>query len=541
MLARLLLLAVIPCSWASAQSLPKDILGSYQQAMVNNRSEARPRAFSSGPGTDGRFSSWTYHSNGLVGAWTYGSNLDLSAILGRQSAYRSSKELEQLYGQVPQHTLQAKAEYGDQTGLSRILRNAASSGAKQIFVVVVDGLGANFVSAASDWYGSEALAWLAYEAKIADEPTAQSGRLVTSSHTSGTLRGGFDPTRALGPAEDLYYLTGQTRSDSEASPHAVTDSAASASSIFSGIKTYNGSINYDINGKAHEPLGAFLQAKGWRVGAVTDVPFSHATPAAFYAQAPQRRQHWNIAKQMLGRAGQRRPDGRKLSGLDLVMGSGYEQPGTDPSKTYIDPEDLSGLQEDSSPYLVHIPKLHVGSDALRSAANEVIHNIGQKSGPQRLFVFTGDESLTHLPYRTANGDYLPVDSIASVHNGEQRRRERETYSPEQLRAQPNLATMTQVAIEVLAAHQERFALLVEAGQFDWAMHANSVDNGMGEILSVAQVFDCIRDWVERQPGGWDDAVLVITADHDHAIRFDQEAYAKLRAGDMPFWIQSTRE
>jgi len=75
----------------------------------------------------------------------------------------------------------------------------------------------------------------------------------------------------------------------------IPDSAASATALSSGILTYNGSINVDMDGKEVKSLTYDLHDDGKKIGIITTMSLNHATPAAFYASAPWRVDYSNIA------------------------------------------------------------------------------------------------------------------------------------------------------------------------------------------------------------------------------------------------------
>jgi len=80
--------------------------------------------------------------------------------------------------------------------------------------------------------------------------------------------------------------------------------------------------------------------------------------------------------------------------------------------------------------------------------------------------------------------------------------------------------MTRSALTVLAAEPDRpFALFVEAGDVDFALHDNNLDNAIGAVLSGEEAVRAIMEWVESH-GGWDDTVLIVTADHGHYLVLD---------------------
>jgi alkaline phosphatase len=68
-----------------------------------------------------------------------------------------------------------------------------------------------------------------------------------------------------------------------------------------------------------------LQARGWKVGTVTSVPFDHVSPAAMYAQDVHRDDYQDLAREMLGLPGiiHQVRHVPSLPGLDVVIGTGF--------------------------------------------------------------------------------------------------------------------------------------------------------------------------------------------------------------------------
>ena len=79
----------------------------------------------------------------------------------------------------------------------------------------------------------------------------------------------------------------------------VTDSAAAASAMATGVKTYNNAISYDNYGKPLLTVTEVAKAYGKSTGVVTSVQFSHATPGAFATQNLTRKDLLGIAHTML--------------------------------------------------------------------------------------------------------------------------------------------------------------------------------------------------------------------------------------------------
>jgi len=114
---------------------------------------------------------------------------------------------------------------------------------------------------------------------------------------------------------DALPYTALTQTHSADSP--VTDSAAAASAMACGQKTVNGVLCEDgtaiyqkRDGRKLEPIAVWARKRGLRVGLVTTTTVTHATPAAFYANARDRDAEGEIAKQTIA------------SGFDLILGGG---------------------------------------------------------------------------------------------------------------------------------------------------------------------------------------------------------------------------
>ena len=64
-----------------------------------------------------------------------------------------------------------------------------------------------------------------------------------------------------------------------------------------------------------------------------------------------------------------------------------------------------------------------------------------------------------------------------------------------------------------------FILFVEAGDVDFALHANNLDNAVGAIFSGEEAVRTIVRWVETQ-SNWDESVLIVSSDHGHYLVLD---------------------
>ena len=75
----------------------------------------------------------------------------------------------------------------------------------------------------------------------------------------------------------------------------VTDSAAAATALASGVKTYNGAIGLDLNKKSVETVLEFAKKQGKKTGIVVTSQINHATPAAYLAHNKSRKNYHAIA------------------------------------------------------------------------------------------------------------------------------------------------------------------------------------------------------------------------------------------------------
>ena len=69
----------------------------------------------------------------------------------------------------------------------------------------------------------------------------------------------------------------------------TTDSAAAATAIACGVKTKNGVLGLDPEGKNVVSVAETARDTGRKVGIITTVTINHATPAGFYAHRDSRK------------------------------------------------------------------------------------------------------------------------------------------------------------------------------------------------------------------------------------------------------------
>ena len=479
-----------------------------------------------------RYSTWTNHSNRLVPMYTFGITLD--ALRAEGSCYQDPKRLKRLYGRVPDGTVNPTAMYFDQTDVYRLQLAAVDAGYSNIILVVFDGMDWQTTRAAALYnnpgrrgpYTSGRGSGLLFQD---DRRTHTDFGLICTSprlggaksdvnaqtviHGNSDSTGGYDPGRGgdapWNEQSRRDYLLGLSREQR----HTVTDSAAAATSMTSGIKTYNGAINVNVNGKQVLPIARTLQAEEeFKIGIVTNVPVTHATPAAAYANNVSRKDYQDIARDMLGLSSSSHRK-NALPGVDVLIGGGWgEGKGKDkvqgenylPGNPYIHQDDIQrvDVKNDGKYIVAQRTKGKSGNQLLMAAATRAADD------DQRLLGLFGTKG-GHLPFQTADGKFNPTFDLRSS----------ETYSGADISENPTLADMTRAALLVLEQAVDGFWLMIEAGDVDWANHANNIDNSIGAVFSGEEAVRAVMDWVDEN-NAWEFTAVIVTADHGHFLVID---------------------
>lgn len=486
------------------------------------------------------YSGWRSHSNRLIPVYTFGIGLD--SVVGAASAYRNEESLRRLYGRLPPESLNLQAAYFDQTALYQLQQAAVKEGKKYIVLVVFDGMDWQTTWAAALFSSGRVgyrtgrgtgLCFQDYGGTHTDF-----GWCVVSPHNSGTkvdvnsqtvltpggmLGGGYDPWRGghspWEPPADPAYLIAAGRG----APHAYPDSAATATALAAGVKTYNDAVNVDVVGRPVRTIAHELQERGFAIGIVTSVPISHATPACAYANNVSRDDYQDLTRDLLGLPSISHPQ-RPLPGVDVLLGTGWGETVAEdqaqgvnfvPGNRYLTAGDRQALDAAFGGTYVFVERTagRSGRAVLCESAAQAAHSRLQLCG---LF----GTPYGHLPFATADGGHDPTVGASGTS---------ETYTQADLEENPTLADMTRAALSVLEQRGEGFWLLVEAGDVDWANHDNNLDNSIGAVLSGDEAFRVVVEWAENRHT-WDKTAVIVTADHGHLLQITYpEAIARAGA------------
>jgi len=234
---------------------------------------------------------------------------------------------------------------------------------------------------------------------------------------------------------------------------AVTDSAAGATALASGVKTNNYVLGMTPDYVPVETILEQAEARGWATGLITTVPLAHATPAAFASHISYRYRYAEIAEQMM------------TTGVDVLLGGG---------------------EDDFLPYGTKGCYPHTGH------RGDTLNLVEQAQNEGYTLICTGEELLGLDTSKTSKLiGFFGDDEMTIPYN-------------------PTLADMTRVAIEVLSQNPEGFFLMVEGGQIDWeaddnhALETMQLTVGLNAAVTMAQVYAL----------GEPNTLIIVTADHE---------------------------
>ncbi|MBN1560811.1 alkaline phosphatase [candidate division KSB1 bacterium] len=266
-----------------------------------------------------------------------------------------------------------------------------------------------------------------------------------------------------------------------------TDSAAAATALSTGTKTYDSAIGVDTLKQPLKHLFEFAEEKGKATGVVTSVPLSHATPAGFIAHNESRAHYHEIAAEMVLR-----------SAADVIMGCGHPyydddgQPLPEPAFKYVSEEVWRAVQGQSA-----------GADADGDGAADQWTFIERRED----FVRYGEGDA---PKRLLGIPQVASTLAASRSGGDEGK---EPFSVPVANTLPTLAEMSRAAINVLQRDPDGFYLMIEAGAIDWVCHANNGPRLLEEVVGMEEMVRAVVEWVEAE-SSWDETVVLVTADHE---------------------------
>lgn len=249
-----------------------------------------------------------------------------------------------------------------------------------------------------------------------------------------------------------FPVASQARSYSSSSP--ITDSAAAGTALSTGIKTKNSMIAMNPDTVAVPSIAVDFMEAGYAVGVGTTVQADDATPAAWYAHAENRGMKETIAPQAAE------------SGLSFLAGGGFK---------------LQGAGE---------------------VAFTEFQNTMRKGGYEIAEGFAAFNELKRkggkLPQKVLMYPENPTGQVG--------------YTIDSIPGALTCAQITEACLQTLeGVNPDKFLMMIEGGNIDWAAHANDGGGVIKEILNFQDAINVAYQFYLRHPS---ETLIVVTADHD---------------------------
>ncbi|WP_350654778.1 alkaline phosphatase [Pseudoalteromonas sp. D48-MNA-CIBAN-0056] len=215
----------------------------------------------------------------------------------------------------------------------------------------------------------------------------------------------------------------------------VTDSAAGATALSSGHKSYNGAIAVDTAKKPVKTMLEIAKEQGMTTALVATSQINHATPGSFAAHNESRRNYDDIANDYID---------NKIAGklpVDLMLGGGTQYFIRD-DRNLVDEFKKAGYQ--------------YGDD---------IKNLGQ---------------ITQIP---AIGLYAPKGLPFALDENPTRLKQLTSKAFDLLDGQ----------------NDKGFFVMIEGSQIDWCGHANDIACAMAEMDDFAKSIETAKAYVDKNP------------------------------------------
>jgi alkaline phosphatase len=331
-------------------------------------------------------------------------------------------------------------------------------GTKNIILMISDGQGFNTVKATNYYTGTQAV----YESF-----PVKYGMQTNSANNPA----GYSPT---GMATDFNYAK-----------NGATDSASSATAMYSGVKNYDGQINWS---KAGLPLTTFFETAalaGKSIGAVSSVQLSHATPAAVYAHNSSRNNYIQIANEGIY--------GAYNENFKVLMGAGHPD------------------WDKNNQYNTTVTNKYVGGTATWT-------DITDGSVPNGWSLVESKAQFQSLMAGPTPDKVLGVAKVNSTLQNDRTMppKAADPTNPSGVAYNsdvPTLQEMTKSALNVLDNNSNGFVVMIEGGAVDWANHANNLAHMIEEQIDFNNAVQVAVEWVNTN-SSWDETLLIVTADHE---------------------------
>lgn len=355
---------------------------------------------------------------------------------------------------------------------------------KNIILLIGDGMGFNHIKAADYYLGMTSQVYEQFPVRLAmAHYPAKAGEYKLNDPASNFFATGYNTVAAW---SDTNYLKKN-----------FTESAAAATALATGFKTYNNAIGISLTGDTLENLVEWAKALGKSAGVVTSVPFSHATPAGFVAHNKVRTNYSQIAYDML-----------LNSRCDVIMGCG--DPGYDNNGNIRKGKWKDGKYVGDSAFWVQFQQ---GSGKqtrfMVGGVNKQVKDIDGDGKPDPWTVIREAEDFRALQHGATPKRIMGCPKVYSTL---QEGREMNDF----ISTVPTLAEMAGGALNVLGKNPRGFFVMIEGGAIDWASHSNLKGRLMEEMTSFNEMVEAVVKWVNKN-SNWDETLVIVTGDHETGL------------------------
>jgi alkaline phosphatase len=339
---------------------------------------------------------------------------------------------------------------------------------KNIIVMISDGCGYNHVDAASLYeYG-----------RTGRQPYEHFRiKLAMSTCMAGQT---YDPDKAW----SYFNYVAKT---------VPTDSAAAATAMSTGVKTYKGAIGVYFDAYPLWHVADAAEQGGKATGLVTSVQLSHATPAAFVAHNESRNNYEEIANEMF-----------YDSALEVIMGCGHPLYTNNNAPGYTRDSDDDGVPDTyqykyvggESTWIDLSDGSLTGESGVWTVIEDRLDFTNLMTGPTPDRVIGIAQAVSTLQYRRRGALEQTLPHEVPLNEGV-----------------PTLEEMTAAALNVLDNDPDGFFLVVEGGAIDSAAHGNNLVRLIEEQIDFNRAVETVVSWVERE-SRWRETLVIVTADHE---------------------------
>lgn len=278
-------------------------------------------------------------------------------------------------------------------------------------------------------------------------------------------------------------------------PDYVTDSAASATAWSTGVKTYNGALGVDVNGKDQPTLLEIAKAAGKATGNVSTAELQDATPAAQISHVTSRKCYGpeetseKCATNALENGGRGSISEQLLKArADVTLGGGAKsfnqlaKSGEWQAKSLKEQATALGYQ--------WVENL----DALNAV------NVANQQKPLLGLFAAGNMPVRWQGPKASYHGNLDQPAVTCQNN------------PARTADIPTLAVMTEKAIDLLKTNKNGFFLQVEGASIDKQDHAANPCGQFGETVDLDEAVQKALEFA-RADGN---TLVIVTADHAHS-------------------------